>query len=379
MRKILYCLMAAILFTPASCTQESSREMYLFVGTYADAADPGIHLYRFDTKDGTANFVRSVSGIENPSYLALSKDEEFLYAVSETDVPDASVYVYSFKKQFGDIFLVDKKATEGASPCFIWVDSKRTFAVTANYMGGNMCAFPLSPAGELGDVLISPYKGGTSGSARQEAPHPHCVFSSPDERFLYVNDLGTDRIYKYNVISEEEREAGFDIPFTIGSPTHFSLPKGEGPRHATFHPSGKFAYLISELSGRVAAFRYNEGDFELIHFVEADEVHASGSADIHVSPDGRFLYASNRLKNDGIAIFSINQETGELKKVGYQQTGSHPRNFVITPDGKYLLCACRDGNVIQVFEINKKNGKLKNTKKDIIVSQPVCLKFAEMI
>ena len=367
------------MFLPASCTQESvGREMYLFVGTYADESDPGIHLYRFDTNTGTAKFVRNVSGIKNPSYLALSKDESFLYAVSETTVPDASVNVYSFKKMFGDIAFVDKKAIEGASPCFIWVNSERSLAVTANYMGGNMCAIPISPTGELGDVLISNYKGGTPGSARQNASHPHCVFSSPDEKHLFVNDLGTDRIYKYTFLAEDN-EIGLDIPFIVGMPTHYNLPKGEGPRHSTFHPNGQYMYLISELSGRVAVFKYNDGDFELIQFIEADEVHAGGSADIHVSPDGRFLYASNRLKNDGIAIFSINEKTGELKKVGYQNTEPHPRNFIITPDGKYLLCACLDGNVIQVFEINKKNGKLKNTNKDITVSKPVCLKFAEMI
>ena len=367
------------MFLPASCTQESiGREMYLFVGTYADESDPGIHLYRFDTNTGTAKFVRNVSGIKNPSYLALSKDELFLYAVSETTVPDASVSVYSFKKMFGDIDFVDKKAIEGASPCFIWVNSERSLAVTANYMGGNMCAIPISPTGELGEVLISNYKGGTPGSARQNASHPHCVFSSPDEKHLFVNDLGTDRIYKYTFLAEDN-EIGLDIPFIVGMPTHYNLPKGEGPRHSTFHPNGQYMYLIGELSGRVAVFKYNDGEFELIQFVEADEVHAGGSADIHVSPDGRFLYASNRLKNDGIAIFSINEKTGELKKVGYQNTEPHPRNFIITPDGKYLLCACLDGNVIQVFEINKKNGKLKNTNKDITVSKPVCLKFAEMI
>ena len=379
MNKILFCLVGALMFLPASCTQESNEEVYLFVGTYADASDPGIHLYRFNTGDGTGYFVRNVSGIENPSYLALSKDESFIYAVSETDVPDASVYVYSFRKQFGDITFVDKKETEGASPCFIWVDGLRTFVVTANYMGGSMCAFPLSPSGKLGDVLICPYEGGTPGSARQEAPHPHCLFPSPDEKYLYLNDLGTDRIYKYHIVTEEERKAGFEIPLTIGYETHFSLPKGEGPRHAVFHPNGKFAYIIGELSGRVMALKYDDGHFDLIHFIEADEEHAGGSADIHVTPDGRFLYVSNRLKNDGLAIFSINQETGELKKVGYQPTEIHPRNFIITPNGKYLLCACRDGNVIQVFEINKRNGQLKNIQKDITVNKPVCLKFANIL
>ena len=150
------------------------------------------------------------------------------------------------------------------------------------------------------------------------------------------------------------------------------------PRHTVFHPNGKWAYLISELSGRVALMYYDKGNLTPVRFVEADTLHVSGSADIHITPDGRFLYASNRLKGDGIAIFSIDLENGQLTKIGYQLTGIHPRNFVITPNGKFLLCACRDSHIVQVYEIDKQSGLLKDTGKDIRVSKPVCLKFTDM-
>ncbi|MDR1524285.1 MAG: lactonase family protein [Tannerella sp.] len=349
-------------------------ELYLFVGTYAKESDAGIYLYRFNTEDGSATFVRDVTGIGNPSYLALDKDEKLLYSVSETGESGAKVYVYSFDGKTADIRLMDRKETGGSGPCFIWVDGKRKLAVTANYSGGSVSAFPLSATGELGAPSVFSYGGGTPGSARQDAPHLHCIYASPDEKYLYANDLGTDRIYKYELLPGESG----GITLREGQPSFFSLPAGEGPRHTTFHPDGKFAYLIGELSGRVVVLEYDDGDLSPVQYIEADTLHAAGSADIHVTPDGRFLYASNRLKGDGLAIFSIDRENGRLTKAGYQPTGVHPRNFIITPDGKFLLCACRDTNVIQVFAIDKQSGLLKDIQKDINVSRPVCLKFASL-
>ena len=143
----------------------------------------------------------------------------------------------------------------------------------------------------------------------------------------------------------------------------------------TFAPNGSYAYLINELSGTVIAFEYNDGELKEIQTIAADTVGAKGSGDIHISPDGKFLYASNRLKADGLAIFSIHPENGMLTKVGYQLTGIHPRNVIITPNGKYLLVACRDSNVIQIYERDTDTGLLTDIRKDIKVDKPVCIKF----
>lgn len=140
-----------------------------------------------------------------------------------------------------------------------------------------------------------------------------------------------------------------------------------------------FAYLITELSGKVIAFSYDDGCLEQIQTITADTVAARGSADIHLSPDGKYLYASNRLKEDGIAIFAVNPENGTLAKVGYQPTGIHPRNFNITPNGKYLLAACRDSNVIQVYKRNEVTGLLEDTHQDIVVDMPVCVQFVSSV
>ena len=373
MNKILCGIIGSFLFMLTLCAQ-TNKELYMFVGTYAEESESGIFLYRFNTEDGSATLVKEVSGIANPSYMALSKDETLLYSVAETDVPNAKVYAYSFDKKTADIRLVDEQATDGSAPCYIWVDSKRKLAVTANYMGGSISAFSLLPTGKLGELKLYSYEGGTPGSARQSAPHLHCIFASPDEKYLYANDLGTDRIYKYDIVAGEDGK----LSLKEGQPAFFSLPTGEGPRHTTFHPNGKFAYLINELSGNVVVLQYNNGNLTPVQYIKADTLNASSSADIHITPDGRFLYASNRAKGDGLAIFSIDQKNGQLTKTGYQPTEKVPRNFIITPDGNFLLCACQGSNVIQVFAIDKKSGMLKNLHKDIKVKKPVCLKFANM-
>ncbi|MPM98325.1 6-phosphogluconolactonase [bioreactor metagenome] len=193
---------------------------------------------------------------------------------------------------------------------------------------------------------------------------------------MFATDLGTDKIYRYNAIGSvfEGQPA-----LSQASLKEFSAPAGTGPRHFDFHPSGKYFYLLGELSGDVIVYDYDEGDLKEKQVIATDSVEGSrGSADIHISPDGKFLYASNRLKADGIAIFSINPDDGTLTKAGYQPTGRHPRNFVITPNGKWLLVASRDDNKIQVFIIDNETGLLTETGQDIHVSQPVCLKFAAM-
>lgn len=348
-------------------------DLYLFVGSYAEATDPGISLYQLNSETGESRLVKTFSGILNPSYLALSRDGQFLYAVSETATPEAQLVAYAFDKQQERLTQLNAQPTGGSDPCFVWVDSQRRLAVTANYTGGNISFFPIAADGSLSPAQVMDFQGGTPGSARQEKPHLHCIYASPDERFLYGNDLGCDRIYKYNLLPEQRR-----LTAQPGTPDAFALPAGEGPRHTTFHPNGQWAYLISELSGRVAAMRYEEGNLTPFQFIEADPFKAAGSADIHISPDGRYLYASNRLRGDGISIFEIDPQSGKLEKLGYRLTGIHPRNFNITPNGQLLLCACRDSNVIQVFRRDERTGFLHDTEQDIHTAKPVCLLFLKI-
>jgi 6-phosphogluconolactonase (cycloisomerase 2 family) len=246
--------------------------------------------------------------------------------------------------------------------------------ITANYSGGSISVFPLQEDGSLLPVSLIPFTGSGLDKNRQASPHLHCVHLTPDGKYLFAADLGTDKIYKFVINSQADAGTPF---LTAGEPEAFPLPAGAGPRHITFAPNGKYAYLINELSGQVIAFTYAEGILNEIQSIAADTVNARGSADIHISGDGKFLYASNRLKADGIAIFQIDQTTGTLAKAGYQLTGIHPRNFIITPNDKFLLVACKDSNVIQIYERNKETGLLTDIKKDIVLDAPVCIKFAD--
>lgn len=345
--------------------------VYLLVGTYTSGESDGIYVYQLDTISGYSKYI-SMAEVDNPSYLTLSNDERFVYAVTENDDNTSAANALSFDKKDGKLKLLNTQLTGGAAPCYIAIDDAGKHVVTANYLGGSITLFNTNEDGTLAPASSVISFTGKGVDDRQSQPHLHCVQFSPDKKQLFANDLGTDKIHKFNVNN------GAEDFLTIGTPPAFKVKDGSGPRHLEFHPNGKYAYLITELSGDVIAFEYNNGDLRELQTIKADTLQAKGSADIHVSPDGRFLYASNRLQGDGVAIFSIDQTNGLLTKVGYQETGIHPRNFAITPNGKYLLVASRDSHIIQIFEIDKKTGLLENTYKDIRLDMPVCLKFASL-
>lgn len=371
MKKITGLLgMAATILCCNGCISEEAG-MYLLVGSYSSSAENGIHVLSFDEEKGESHLVSGMNGIANPSFLVPAYNGKRIYSVSETDDETASLFAYSFNSGNGSLQLINKQPTNGTAPCHVWVDSFDQLAITANYNGGSISIFPIATDGSLQEAIVEKYEGGNPDSERQSCPHLHYIYSSPSGEYVYANDLGTDRIYKYNVVTDNGK-----THLEKGTPSCFQLPAGEGPRHTTFHPNGKYAYTIGELSGNVTVFTLSpDGNLDPIQTIAADTLSAAGSADIHLSPNGKFLYASNRLKGDGIAIFSVDNKSGLLTKVGYQPTCIHPRNFAITPNGKYLLCACRDDNKIQIFRINANNGLLHDTGKDIKIEQPVCLKF----
>lgn len=345
--------------------------MYLFVGTYTSGESEGIYVYQFDTISGFSKYISMVK-VDNPSYLTISKNEKFVYSVTENDDNTAAVNAFSFDKADGKLKLLNKQQVGGGAPCYIEIDDSGKHIITANYMGGNISLLETKEDGSLkpSSNLIA-FQGKGIDSTRQNQPHLHCVRFSPEGKHLFATDLGTDKIYKFDINTDSPGNY-----MKIGSPAFNKIKDGSGPRHLDFHPNGKYAYLITELSGDIVTFSYNDGDLTEIQTIKADTLNAKGSADIHVSPDGKYLYASNRSQGDGIAIFSINQNDGTLTKIGYQETGIHPRNFAITPNGRYLLCASRDSDIIQIFEIDKKTGLLENAYKDIRLDMPVCIKFA---
>lgn len=368
-RIILGCIGAWMLNACAPIKQNETMEnLYLIVGSYATPQEEGIKVYAWNNEKGEATYVSGLAGISNPSYQVVTADGERIYSVGEDDGLTSTAHALSFDKANGKLTLMNTQLTQGGAPCYINITPDGKSVITANYMGANISLIPLDSSGRLTEnVKTIAFTGEGEIKNRQDQPHLHCVEFTPDGKHLLANDLGTDKIHVFPLNSDGklDEKAGFDI----------NLEPASGPRHICFSKDGRFAYLINEISGKVTTLSYDGKCLTPIQYIEADTVNAQGSADIHLSPDGKFLYASNRLKADGIAIFSVNQETGLLAKVGYQLTGIHPRNFVITPDGRYLLVACRDSNWVQIFERDEKTGLLIDTRKRIETSKPVCLKF----
>ena len=381
-KKLILCCAGIAILT--GCTGKKSQQaattsvsdtLYMLVGSYGPADQEGIKVYKFNQAIGEGQYVSGVKGISNPSYQTVSKDGKRVYSVGEDDGGTASAHTLTFDAATGTLTLINSQPTQGAAPCHIALSPEEDYVVTANYTGSNISLFPLDGKGRLKPGQTIGFEGSGPDKERQAIPHLHFVYFTPDNHYLLANDLGTDRIHRFPL---NTRQKGSNTPLVDRQrASDIRLTPGSGPRHAVFSADGRFAYLITELSGEVMAFTYDGDSLSLMQTVQADTLDARGSADIHLSPDGRFLYASNRLKGDGLAIFRVNPEDGTLSKAGYQPTGIHPRNFVLTPNGQYLLVACRDTDEIQIFARDASTGLLTDTGRRIKTTKPVCLKFID--
>lgn len=371
--KLLF-LIAPLTLLAIGCTQQTrhSEEFYLFVGTYTGEGSEGIYLYRFNADNGTVTPADTVSGIANPSYLYLSPDHTALYAVNElADSADATVSAFSFDVQNGQISLLNRQSSRGGAPCYISTDKSGKAVYVANYLGGSLAMYPVGEDGSLEEAeTVIEHQGSSINERRQESPHVHCTIISPDNRFLFAADLGTDRLTGYAYDSETNSLSS--DPAIV-----YETEKGAGPRHLIFHPNGEYAYLVNELNGTIVAFSYSDGNLEAIQTTSTLPENYEGAvsgADIRVSPDGKFVYASNREDLNNIVIYAVEEESGMLNKVGEEPSGGiHPRNLRIDPTGSYLLAANRHTDNIVVFERDKNTGLLTKTGTEIEVSQPVSL------
>lgn len=381
-KKLILCCAGIAILT--GCTGKKSQQavttsasdpLYMLVGSYGPADQEGIKVYKFNQATGEGQYVSGVKGISNPSYQTVSKDGKRVYSVGEDDGGTACANALTFDAATGTLTLINSQPTQGATPCHIALSPEEDYVVTANYNGSNISLFPLDEEGRLKPGQTIGFEGSGPDKERQAIPHLHFVYFTPDNHYLLANDLGTDRIHRFPL---NTRQKGSNTPLVDRQrASDIRLTPGSGPRHAVFSADGRFAYLITELSGEVMAFTYDGDSLSLMQTIQADRLDARGSADIHLSPDGRFLYASNRLKGDGLAIFRVNPEDGTLSKAGYQPTGIHPRNFVLTPNGQYLLVACRDTDEIQIFARDASTGLLTDTGRRIKTTKPVCLKFID--
>jgi 6-phosphogluconolactonase len=358
----------------------------VFVGTYTSGAGgqqraDGIFIYRMDPATGALTQVGKMSGIANPSYLAVDPSGRYLLAVSESA---GTVSSYAIDPEGGDaegedahrgsLTLINRQPVGGDSPCYVSIDPSGKWVLVANYMGGSVTVLPLGDDGRLGaSTALVKHSGSGPNKNRQEAPHVHSAILAPGSSLALVADLGIDRVMLYDLDTAKGTLAAHAVPA-------LELKPGAGPRHMVFHPNQRFLYVVGELLSTVTAYQYdtaagNFQELETLPLLPADFQGQNTSADIHITPDGKFLYASNR-GNNSLAIFSIDPATGKLTLVGHAPTqGQTPRNFAIDPTGSFLLVANQDSGAIVTFRIDPATGNLTATGQKTEVPSPVCVKF----
>lgn len=353
--------------------QAQHQQFYMIVGTYTSGKSEGIYVYKFNNATGKVDSVTMIK-TDNPSYLAIN-DRRFVYAVNEgaNNGNGGSVSAFSFDKKTGALKFIDQRPSVGDDPCYVSIDKTKKWIAIANYTSGTFSILPIRKDGGLDSAVEAiQHKGGSVNKERQEGAHAHCTVFSKDNKYLLVADLGMDKVMVYPF----DQRTG-----KVGQPDSQAIVKpGVGPRQIVFDSSGKFVYVIAELAGTVSVYKFLNGKLDLIQnlsTVPTDFKGFAGSADIHISADGRFLYASNRGESNTLAIFKI-EMNGKLTLVGHQSTlGIAPRYFSLVPDEeKYLMIGNQDSDDIVIFKRNNKTGLLIDTHKRISVGKPVCLKWS---
>lgn len=344
----------------------------LVVGAYTSGSSKGIAVYRFYTESGRLAFLSQIDNVSNPSYLTVSKNNKFVYAVNENDQGEVSSF--GFEPKTGKLTFINKVSTLGASPCFVSVDKNNKNLFVANYAGGNIAVLPLNEDGSIGAAVQTIKDDGHGPNKdRQEKAHVHTAVLSPDEKYVLYTDLGTDKI---NIT---KYKGGKTNPIVPANPAFVSVTPGYGPRHLAFSNNKKTMYLITEMGSAVLVFDYNNGkpkQRQDITLLPDGFKGQTGAADMHISPNGLFLYATNRGDANDISVFSINQENGELTFVERKPSGGKgPRNFIIDPTGKYLIVANQNSDNITVYRIDETTGKIMQTVSRTQVGNPVCLQF----
>ncbi|HVG26940.1 MAG TPA: lactonase family protein [Acidobacteriaceae bacterium] len=400
---LLLCLvMASVLASLAgSSLFAQNKDFFLYSGTYTgfkfvrhnlpvgsgESHSKGIYVSRFNAATGELSQPQLAAEIANPSFITISPDHKFLYAVSEDPTSvgpplDHASYVsgYAIDGASGKLRLLNTKPTGGTSTCFISMDLRGKYIMMASFGSGSITVLNIHPDGSIGGMTaFMQHIGHGADPAIQSMPHPHSILPSPDNRHVIVSDLGQDKIFVYNF---DEKTGALSPP----SPPFATVAPGSGPRHFTFGRSGKFGYQLGEMSGTVTVLSWDPAGslkpVQVMPTLTPGLVTDNHSAEIEISADGRFLYESNRrVASDGsrgpdsIGVFAIDPAKGTLTQVQEQTSIIMPRSFAIDPTGAYLLAASELNNTIASYKIDPSTGKLSPTGKQTTFDTPVCLKF----
>ncbi len=354
--------------------EESMKTEKLIIGTYTGEGgdeSKGIYLVSRDVETGSLRFDSLLIKVENPTFQVISPDGRFVYSVSETSDKGGAVFAYSIQPD-NSLKLINQQPSLGRSACHVNINKDQTMLFVANYSSGVFTYYHLNPDGSISEPVDHYEYDGSGPHPNQKSSHPHQAMLSPDQKYVYVPDLGTDQIHMYVI----QPYPGKIEPL---EPAAFDLPPGSGPRHMTFHPDQPFAYVINELGNTVQAMNYDEGTGQLtgiaIYPTLPDDFDGvSYCADIHISPDGKYLYGSNRGHNS-LIIFRILPDSGKLERIGFSSVhGDWPRNFYISEDGRFVYVANQRSGNISIYDRDQESGALSlidSTFGDTF--SPVCI------
>lgn len=339
-----------------------------YIGTYTKADSKGVYTFTLDTEAKELQQLELAAELGNPTYVNLDKEQTHLYAVVK-DGEKGGVASYQVEAETGALTHLTTELTDDGSPCHVSVNEQA--AVTANYHSGRITLFPLQADGGVTPASSFAQHEGTGPHERQEKPHAHYSGFTPDGQTVVAVDLGTDKLVTYSMDNNELKETG-----------HFSFNPGSGPRHLAFHPKEKYVYVFTEISNEIVTLAFDDvpnsfTEVQVVSTLPDDFLENSQGSAIHISSDGRFVYAANR-GHDSIAVFEVNPYSGELSLVQrVSSAGNWPRDFVLDPSEAFVIVSNEETGNLVLFERNKEDGTLKELSSTLQVSKPVCLKFLE--
>jgi 6-phosphogluconolactonase len=375
---VFHCL---FLFTMGALVDRAAQpthadEPLVFISSFAAGAEGAIQSLRLDLETGTLKPVQRTGGAENPFFMALSPNRKYLYSIHAKQFgskDSEEIAAWEIADRDGRLRPINRQSARGSAACYLDVDRTGKSIVVANYTTGSIASLPIGEDGKLGEVVsFVQHMGSSVDPARQKEPHAHCTVISPDNRFVLSADLGIDQVLLYRLDPKSAQ-------LTPASPPFVKTPAGAGPRHLTFHPNGKRVYVVNELSNSVTHFDYEPesavlSEKQTIPTLPKDFEGRSNCADVKITPDGRFLFATNR-GHDSIAAYRIGDD-GRLSLTEIEPSlGKGPQNLAIAPGGKLLLCANMPGNNVAVFHIDPQSGKLSPTGPVLNLASPSCILF----
>lgn len=372
--RVLFPVIVGIMMatTPASAR---AGEHLVFISTFAAGDKGAIHAYHLDGASGGLRAVERTTGVSNPFYLAVAPSRKYLYSIHAKQFggkEDEQVAAFALEGRTGRLKPLNRQSAHGTAACYLDVDATGKAVLVANYSTGSVASLPVRDDGSLGEAAsFVQHAGSSADPARQKGPHAHCIVVSPDNRFAYAADLGLDQVLCYRLDPRAATLSPADPPFA-------RTPAGAGPRHLTFHPTGKHAYVINELANSVTLFDATAASGALVlrqTLSTLPEGFAGKSycADLKVTPDGRFLYGTNR-GHDSIAAYRV-ADDGRLTLLAIEPSlGKGPQNLALTPDGTLLLCANMPGNNVAVFRIDRATGRLSPVGTPVAVPSPSCIR-----